>query len=332
MSSKKIIEQIKSSLINGVQIFARDFGEIGNLQQSGIVTFGNFAIASYRKGFYKICSKIAQISPIYSIRYPKTVYAYLDGRLGAVKGDAILGGASGVVNLDYKPMSDEFIDVTVKPDKENPQPVIEKTRPNIGEFIINPLSSITNFARSLPIVSTSVAMRSYNENGSSIELSHAVVFDFITDLFYTASFNGGAFLNDTKIKVSPIEQLSKATIVIDGLERWLRGNPDAFKQPNTQSLMAKIKNLPFTVAQSLQLNNLELSICHLAAGKIDGVIALGIQDEADVSAALFIAREAGAKITTIFGDEIDINQPAEFKDGIIISNRSIHSDLICSKN
>jgi len=73
-------------------------------------------------------------------------------------------------------------------------------------WIIDPLDGTTNYAHGYPVYCVSIAL----ENDGEVILG--VVYDPMRDEMFTAERGEGAFLNDKKISVSPIKDISRSLL------------------------------------------------------------------------------------------------------------------------
>jgi len=172
-------------------------------------------------------------------------------------------------------------------------------------FIVDPIDGTRSFiageetwAHSLAVVENSIPIA-------------AVIYLPKMDLLYTAEVGKGAFLNGDKIFVSQkhelkdAEILSKKSILKENI--WKNYNPALFKQQFLPSL-----------AYRLAL---------VAEGKFDAMIALGRSWEWDICAGHLLVSEAGGRITTSYGDQIEYNSKGGSSKGIIAGNPHIHKSV-----
>ena len=179
---------------------------------------------------------------------------------------------------------------------------------NGSVWFIDPLDGTTNFAHGLPIFSVSIA---YAENG---QLKYAVVYDPIHEELYSAEKGKGAYLNGTEISVSRTEELRSGLLVT--------GFPyDRFTNPNNN--LDHFQNFALQAQGVRRLGSAALDLCYVAAGKVDGFWEIKLQPY-DVAAGTLIAREAGAKVTKLNGEEDTVSQPVS----IVAANPVLHPKML----
>lgn len=180
------------------------------------------------------------------------------------------------------------------------------TSPDTAVWIIDPLDGTTNYARGLNIFCTSIAL--YQAGHVHI----GVVYDPITDELYSAERGRGAHLNGKPIHVSTVRSLEQAVF---GAE-WARA-PRA-RQRATQ-VFARVLQRTMT---GRALGSAALSLCYVAAGRLDGYMHLSLAPW-DVAAAALIIEEAGGTITTPRGEAWSVHSQA-----YVASNGYLHKTLL----
>ena len=123
------------------------------------------------------------------------------------------------------------------------------------QWIIDPLDGTTNFLHDLPCFSISVALRFKNE------LVIGVVHEVNENETFYAYKNGGAYLNDTPIKVSPTTTLSE-TLIATGFPYY-----DYSKVKNyltmLEYLMQKTRGIR-------RFGSAAVDLVYVACGRFDG--------------------------------------------------------------
>jgi len=154
-----------------------------------------------------------------------------------------------------------------------------------AEWIIDPLDGTTNFIHGVPHFSISIAFRDEGK------LQHALVYDPVRDEVFTATRGGGSRLNDRRIRVSQMHELSRAMI---GTEFGTKCNQN-FEQ-HLQSL-GRAMPLLGTVRR---IGSAALDIAYVAAGRFDGFWqpALNIWD---MAAGVLLVSEAGGLVCDFDG-------------------------------
>ncbi len=172
-------------------------------------------------------------------------------------------------------------------------------------FIVDPIDGTRafiagedNFAHSLAVA----------ENGI---VTAAVVHLPIKGLTYTASKDGGAFLNGKPIKPSDQPDMQLARVLANKASMkpdvWPGGVPD-LKRRFRPSLAYRM--------------------CLAAEGRYDAMLTLRPTWEWDVAAGELIAREAGAIVTTPENIAARFNNPKPQLTGMIAAGAPLHRQLI----
>ena len=175
--------------------------------------------------------------------------------------------------------------------------IINKSNTN-NRWIIDPIDGTVNFLNGVPQFAISVG---YEENG---EIKCGVVFDPIKNEFFCAEKGNGAYLNNSRIRVSNKKNFKDALLVTGG--------------PKHSS---KIKEKIF-----LEFEKVSKIVPHI---RRFGSAALEI-NYWDIAAGIIILKEAGG-----FVDFFEPDDKAPLKRNILASNTNIHKefgDLIIKKN
>ena len=172
-------------------------------------------------------------------------------------------------------------------------------------FIVDPIDGTRAFIEGTPHWAHSLAIVKKGR------VQSAVVFLPILDLMFTASLNGGAFLNGCPISVGDRQNTNGADILSTKAnfnnEFWPGGFPD-LKRSFRSSLAYRL--------------------CLVANGDFDGMLTLRVTWEWDVAAGCLIVNEAGGLATNQSGEEIIFNSYAGQINGIVASNSKIHAGLM----
>jgi myo-inositol-1(or 4)-monophosphatase len=143
--------------------------------------------------------------------------------------------------------------------------------------VVDPIDGSLNAKRGIPFFSISIAVA---EGDTYDDVVFGYVFDFGTREEWTATRGGGAFLNG-----APLTELPKDEIEILAFE----ATTTAYVADNA----AKMRG----VAHRLRLmGSLAISLCHLAAGRLDGVVSLKGARSVDIAAGQLLVRERGLAI------------------------------------
>ena len=144
--------------------------------------------------------------------------------------------------------------------------------------VVDPIDGSVNAKRGIPFFSFSLAVA---EGATMGDVTFGYVFDFGTGEEWTAERGGGAFLGGDPIgRVRP-----KETIEIL-----------SFEGTTTPAIAARIGNMLGLAGRVRVMGSLALSLCHLAAGRVDAVCSLKAARSVDIAAAQLLVRETGLEI------------------------------------
>lgn len=141
--------------------------------------------------------------------------------------------------------------------------------------VVDPIDGSVNAKRGIPYFSLSLAVADGPTMGDVI---FGFVHDFGSGEEWTATRGGGAFLDGCPLESPP----PKADVEIL-----------AFEGTTTQAI-AELAPRMVGVAERLRvMGSLALSLCHLAAGRVDAVCCLKPARSIDIAAAQLLVRERG---------------------------------------
>jgi len=145
-------------------------------------------------------------------------------------------------------------------------------------WIIDPLDGTMNFFYGIPHFCSSVGL----EVDGRPELG--AVYDPLREELFTASRGEGAYLNDRRIRVSPIQDPAEAVVVVGFMksEETLRQGLAAFS-----AALRRVRKLRSTGSASLDL-------AYVAAGRFTAYYEVGIHSW-DVAAGRALLSEAGGR-------------------------------------
>ena len=184
--------------------------------------------------------------------------------------------------------------------------LINKSNKN-NRWIIDPIDGTMNFLNGIPQFAISVA---YEENN---EIQCGVIFNPISNEMFFAEKGSGAYLNNSRIRVSKQKKINDALLVTGGPKQ----------QSNIKKkIFSEYINVSMNVSNVRKYGSAALDMAYVACGRFDGYWQREIEYW-DVAAGVIIVKEAGG--FTNFFDE-DKNFPT--KKNIIASNSQIHDELI----
>jgi myo-inositol-1(or 4)-monophosphatase len=144
--------------------------------------------------------------------------------------------------------------------------------------VVDPIDGSVNAKRGIPFFSLSLAVA---DGGTMDDVSFGYVYDFGAGEEWVADRGRGAFLGD-----APLAGLGpKGTIEILSLEGT-----------TTAAVAAAAPALVGVAHRVRVMGSLALSLCHLAAGRVDAVCCLKPARSIDIAAAQLLVRERGLAI------------------------------------
>lgn len=160
-------------------------------------------------------------------------------------------------------------------------------------WVIDPIDGTSNFryGRNYCAVSLGFVERGVVKMGAA--------YNPFADELFSAEKGKGAFLNGRPIKVSDTPNLYKATVATDN-------SYDPEKTRQELELILKLNPMPWILIKGSAV----LTMSEVAAGRFDLYVRRGALRPWDNAAAFLIAREAGAKVTDIKGNEADFMSEA----------------------
>ena len=173
-------------------------------------------------------------------------------------------------------------------------------------WIVDPLDGTTNFLHGLPHWAVSIALEHKGE------IVSAVVYDPAKDEMFVAEKGAGAWMNDTRMRVSDRRKMIEA-IFSTGLP--FGGRPDL---PETLKDLARIMPM---VAGVRRWGAASLDLAYVAAGRYDGYWERGLNSW-DIAAGLLIVREAGGLV-----DGLDPDTDPLETGSLIVAAAEIYSSF-----
>ena len=183
-----------------------------------------------------------------------------------------------------------------------------------NRWIIDPIDGTMNFLNGIPQFAISVG---YEEEGV---IQCGVIFNPIMNEMFCAEKGNGAYLNNTRIRVSNKKQLRDSLIVTGGPKGSSKIKDKIFSEYIVVS-----KN----VSNVRKFGSAALDIAYVACGRFDGYWQREL-NYWDIAAGLIILREAGG-----FIEFFDNNKNHPLEKNILATNSNIHNefkDLINKKD
>ena len=175
-----------------------------------------------------------------------------------------------------------------------------------NRWIIDPIDGTMNFLNGIPQFAISIA---YEDNN---EIICGVIFNPITNEMFCAEKGNGAYLNNSRIRVSNKKKLKDALLVTGGPK-------GASKIKN--KIYSEYINVSNNVSNVRKFGSAALDMAYVACGRFDGYWQREL-NYWDIAAGVIILREAGGFIDFF---EDDLSYP--LKKNILASNSNIHHEL-----
>jgi myo-inositol-1(or 4)-monophosphatase len=154
------------------------------------------------------------------------------------------------------------------------------------QWIVDPLDGTTNFLHGFPQYAVSIALA---HKGI---VTQAVVYDPSRNDLFTATRGRGAFLNETRIRVSKRTRLQGS----------LMGTGFPFRQhDHIDAYLAMLRDVMTHVAGVRRAGSAALDLAYVAAARLDGFWELGLSPW-DMAAGSLLITEAGGLVGDLEGN------------------------------
>jgi myo-inositol-1(or 4)-monophosphatase len=173
-------------------------------------------------------------------------------------------------------------------------------------WVVDPLDGTTNYAHRLPSFGVSIALYQH----STVQIG--VVYDPLRDEMFAAARDRGAFLNGIRLAVSKTRRFEEAVI----------GTEWAHEQGLRERTAAIFEQVVSQATTGRAFGSAALSLCYVAAGRLDGYFHLSLSPW-DMAAAALIIEEAGGRLTTLPGKRWTVHSI-----GYVASNGLVHRQLL----
>ena len=174
-------------------------------------------------------------------------------------------------------------------------------------WVIDPIDGTMNFLNGIPQFAISIG---YEEKG---EIICGVIFNPIINEMFIAEKGNGAYLNNSRIRVSNKNKIKDALLVTGGP----KGNSKI-----KNKIFSEYINVSNNVSNVRKFGSAALDIAYVACGRFDGYWQREL-NYWDIAAGIIILKEAGGFINFFEEDE---DNP--LKKNIIASNSNIHNELL----
>jgi myo-inositol-1(or 4)-monophosphatase len=174
-------------------------------------------------------------------------------------------------------------------------------------WIVDPLDGTTNFLHGYPQYAVSIALA---VNGV---LQAGVILDVTRECIYGAALGQGAWLSGARLRVSSINDPSRA----------LLGTGYPFKElGELDRYLNQFRRILPATSGVRRAGAAAIDLADVAAGRLDGFWELVLAPW-DIAAGILLIREAGGVVTDLSGQPAGITH-----GGIVAGNPAIHSWLL----
>jgi myo-inositol-1(or 4)-monophosphatase len=177
-------------------------------------------------------------------------------------------------------------------------------------WIVDPLDGTSNYVHGLEFYAVSIGLEHRGE------LVAGVIYDPAAARCFKATTGGGAFLNDTPIRVSRVDALRSA-LLVTGFPPGMRGRADLLR------LFEEFCSESHSVRR---LGSAALDLAYVACGRFDGFYAPNLHPW-DAAAGAVIVREAGGLVTNLDGSPYTL-----YTHDILATNGCIHQAMVDVSN
>ena len=175
-----------------------------------------------------------------------------------------------------------------------------------NRWIIDPIDGTMNFLNGIPQFAISIGYEEENE------IKCGVIFNPITNEMFSAEKGNGAYLNNSRIRVSNKKKIKDALLVTGGPKQASKIKDKIFSE---------YINVSNNVSNVRKFGSAALDIAYVACGRFDGYWQREL-NYWDIAAGIIILKEAGGFVDFF---EEDVSSP--LKKNIIATNSNIHEEL-----
>ena len=175
-----------------------------------------------------------------------------------------------------------------------------------NRWIIDPIDGTFNFMNGIPQFAISVGYEEENE------IKCGVIFNPILNEMFCAEKGNGAYLNNSRIRVSNQKKIKDSLIVT--------GGPKGASKIK-EKIFSEYINVSNNVANVRKFGSAALDVAYVACGRFDGYWQREL-NYWDIAAGIIILKEAGG-----FVDFFEENKNFPLKKNILATNSLIHGEL-----
>ena len=178
-----------------------------------------------------------------------------------------------------------------------------------NRWLVDPLDGTTNFLHGIPLFAVSLGLE---RDGVLVA---GVIYNPILNELYVAERGQGAFLNDRRIRVAARREL-RDTVIATGTPNVGRGGHEPF--------IAELKSLMPKTAGIRRAGSAAMDLAWVASGRYDGFWERSLSPW-DMAAGIVIAREAGAIVSGVSG-----NDDMLASGTVVAGNETIHAAMLAN--
>ena len=175
-----------------------------------------------------------------------------------------------------------------------------------NRWIIDPIDGTMNFLNGVPQFAISVG---YEEDN---EIKCGVIFNPIMNEMFCAEKGNGAFLNNSRIRVSSKKKIKDAILVTGGPKQ---------SSKNKDKIFSEYIKVSEKVSNIRKFGSAALDMAFVACGRFDGYWQREL-NYWDIAAGIIILKEAGG-----FVDFFEDDKNFPLKKNILATNSLIHEEL-----
>jgi myo-inositol-1(or 4)-monophosphatase len=175
------------------------------------------------------------------------------------------------------------------------------------KWIIDPIDGTTNFLHGVPYFAISIGLE------KNKEIICGMIFNPITNEMFYAEKGKGAYLNNSRIRVSSRKNIDECVL--------LTGGP-ILSYKNKEIFFKEYESVSRKVVATRKFGSSALDLAYLASGRCDGVWERNL-NYWDIAAGIIIVKEAGGTVTDFKGGDKYIEDR-----NLLATNSKIDKDLI----
>ena len=175
-----------------------------------------------------------------------------------------------------------------------------------NRWIIDPIDGTMNFMNAIPQFAISVGYEEENE------IKCGVIFNPILNEMFCAEKGNGAYLNNSRRRVSNQKKIKDSLVVT--------GGPKGVSKIK-EKIFSEYINVSNNVANVRKFGSAALDVAYVACGRFDGYWQREL-NYWDIAAGIIILKEAGG-----FVDFFEENKNFPLKKNILATNSLIHGEL-----